>query len=422
MSGRKDASNLFGVKTNQKWVPLWSAGASWNVSDEPFYRVRWLPYLKLRTTFGYNGNIDKNVAAYLTSRVSPFPNTFGEIYARVVNPPNPELRWERVKTINFGIDFRSKNNRISGSLDYYIKNGIDLIGNVELAPSTGISGVVSLMGNTAKTKSKGIDLVLKSQNLKGAFNWNTTFLLSWTKNKVTDYTADISSVRSLVNPRGITPKVGSPINALYSYKWAGLDTEGNPQGYIKGKLSENYSGIVNSTDENELVFSGSLVPTVFGALLNRFNWKQFSFSFNISYKFGYYLRRNSISYTSLFGGSTPGHKDFEKRWQKPGDENHTDVPSMIYPGDYFRDQFYLNSSALVIPGDHIRLQDIQLSYTFNKKLLANTPLSNIRVYLYASNLGMLWRKNKEGIDPDYLGSIYAFPPSKSYAAGINFNF
>lgn len=423
ISGRRDASNLFGVKTNQKWVPLWSAGAAWNASDEGFYHISWLPELKLRLTYGYNGNIDKNVTAFLTTRLSPYPNDYGELNASIVNPPNPDLSWEKVKVINAGVDFGTKNNRISGSVEFYVKNGLDLIGNEQLAPSTGISGIIKLMGNSANTQSHGIDLVLNTQNIEGRrFNWNTSFLFSWVKNKVTAYNAQIASINSYVVPFGLTPKVGGPITALYSYKWAGLDSAGNPRGYLDGKISEDYSSIMSSSDLSNLAYSGSSSPTIFGGLLNTFNWQQISLSFNITYKLGYYFRRTSIDYSDLFGGLSPGSKDFDKRWQRPGDETKTNVPSMIYPAGYNRDQFYLNSSTLVTSGDQVRLQDIQMSYTLGQKMLKRSPFHSIKVYLYINNLGILWRANKYDIDPDYSSSLYAYPPSKSFAAGVNIDF
>jgi TonB-linked SusC/RagA family outer membrane protein len=422
ISGRRDASNLFGVKTNQKWVPLWSSGVAWDASGESFYHINWLPKLKLRITYGYNGNIDKNVTAFLTSRLSPYPNDFGEPNATIVNPPNPDLSWEKVKVVNAGVDFGTKNNRISGSIEFYIKNGLDLIGNEQLPPSTGISGAIKFMGNSANTQSHGIDLVLNSRNIVGKFNWNTSFLLSWEKNKVTSYRAQIASINSYVVPFGLTPKVGGPITALYSYKWAGLDSVGNPKGYLDGKVSEDYTSIMSSSNFSNLVYSGSSAPTIFGGLLNTFNWHQVSLSFDITYKLGYYFRRTSIDYSDLFGGASPGHKDFDKRWQHSGDEKRTNVPSMIYPANNNRGQFYSNSSTLVTRGDHVRLQNIQLNYTFNQKQLRSIPCQNIRVYVYADNLGILWRANKYGIDPDYASSLYTYPPSKGFAAGINIDF
>src|SRR5690606_22514915 len=101
-SGRIDQSNLFGVNTNQKSVPLWSIGAAWDISKEPFYSFEFLPYLKLRGSYGFNGNIDKTVSAYTTARFFSNNSITGYNYVIVDNPPNPELRWEKIKIFNTG--------------------------------------------------------------------------------------------------------------------------------------------------------------------------------------------------------------------------------------------------------------------------------------------------------------------------------
>lgn len=104
-SARLDQTNLFGVKTNQKGVPLWSVGASWAIDKESFYQSDWLPGLKLRLTYGYNGNVDKSLSAYTTALFSGSTAPAGFANAGIVNPPNPELRWEKTGILNAGIDF-----------------------------------------------------------------------------------------------------------------------------------------------------------------------------------------------------------------------------------------------------------------------------------------------------------------------------
>src|SRR5690606_26938096 len=115
-SARLDQSNLVGVRTNQKGVPLWSAGAAYTLSSEDFYDMDWLPYLKLRASYGYNGNANKSVTAYTTVRYDDGRFTRSRLpYARITNPPNPELRWEKVKVVNLGVDFALRKNVISGT-------------------------------------------------------------------------------------------------------------------------------------------------------------------------------------------------------------------------------------------------------------------------------------------------------------------
>ncbi|MNY46196.1 hypothetical protein D3C86_1813540 [compost metagenome] len=120
------------------------------------------------------------------------------------------------------------------------------------------------------------------------------------------------------------------------------------------------------------------------------------------------------------------HKDFAQRWQKAGDENRTNVPSMGgYSGDDGRDRFYNGSSATVLKGDHIRLQDISLSYDFDISSWKNIPLKQFQLYLYANNLGILWKANDAGLDPDLVptaGERLSSPLPKSFSFGLKASF
>lgn len=416
-SARRDASNLLGVHTNQRWVPLWSAGASWEINKERFYNVKWLPNLKFRATYGYNGNIDNSVTALLTAQLAS-NNRFGETYANVVNPPNDDLRWEKVRMINLALDFASANRRLSGSLEWFVKKGTDLFGMAPMEPS---SGLTTFKGNTADMKGQGFDLSLETVNVTGALVWKTNWLLSHAWDKITSYKVKQPSIGSYVTTSN-TPREGGPVDALYSFRWAGLDQFGDPLGYVGDKTSKDYSKLVTNSDTG-MVYNGSRIPKIFGAIRNSFSWKQFTFSFNISFKFNYYFRRRSIYYTDLFSSNVrQGHKDFEARWQQPGDENRTTIPAMVYPTVLNRDNFYTYSEVLVEKGDHIRLRDIQLDYTFDRNHWRRLPFRRLQVYAYAQNLGILWRANKKGIDPEYAAAITDYPPSIQLSFGTRISF
>jgi hypothetical protein len=169
-----------------------------------------------------------------------------------------------------------------------------------------------------------------------------------------------------------------------------------------------------------LIFKGSVNPPVFGSWRNSFYWKQWGLSFNILYKFGYVFRRNSMFYYPFYKNASPGHPDYERRWQHPGDEKYTNVPSIESPpGNQQRDQFYQYSEVLVVKGDHIRLQDIQLSYEWDKGGHCRLPVQMIRLYLYANNIGILWKANRYGIDPDYVQGI---PAPRTLAFGVKIDY
>jgi TonB-linked SusC/RagA family outer membrane protein len=419
-SARIDRSNLFGVDFNNKGVPLWSAGLAWQVNRESFYHVEALPELRLRLTYGYNGNINKSLSAYTTAGYyNGSDSQSGLPYATIVNPPNPELSWERIRNTNFGVDFSTRNHRLSGTVEYFIKQGIDLIGITAYAPSTGIR---TFTGNAAQTKGTGIDISLESRNLTGAFYWTTNLLFSRITDKVTKYDQQSSTALYLQQGNyGFYPMEGRPLFSIYSYRWGGLDpATGDPQGYLpSGVLSKSYTAILNGTRPQDLVYNGPSKPPVFGALRNTFGYGGFSLSFNISYKFGYYFRRPSIRYGADQGLNSM-HADYSLRWQQPGDEAFTQVPSLSLTNQTARDDLYTYSEALVEKADHIRLQDVQFSFSPKGRKGGFLQEHPVQIYLYATNLGILWKQTHSGLDPDYSSATY--PAQRTIAGGIRFTY
>jgi TonB-linked SusC/RagA family outer membrane protein len=416
ISGRKDGANLFGARTNEKMTPLWSMGLGWDVGREAFYHAgNWLPELRLRTSYGFNGNV-YNGSAYMTGMYATNPLTGLPSIINII-PENDQLRWEKVKILNVGVDFVAKRSRISGSIEYFDKRGMDLIESANVAPQT---GYVNIRKNTASTKTTGFDIVLKGKILNEGLKWESTLLFSQLKDKIISYDLkpDASSV-ILRTATGLLYVQGKPIRGLLSYKWAGLDpTNGAPRGYLKGNVSTDYTGIINNFNPDSLVFHGSASPTVYGSLRNDFFFKGFSLSLNITYKFGYYFRRPSInlSYPNVLNGGT--NRDYVKRWQQTGDELVTNVPSLVYPANSSRNDFYQYSEVLVERGDHLRLQDIRLEYMVPSKR------RQIQVYAYLSNLGIIWRANRYKLDPDifHLSNSHDLPRPFSCTFGIQTNF
>ncbi|WP_185974270.1 SusC/RagA family TonB-linked outer membrane protein [Litoribacter populi] len=404
-SARKDASNLFGVEANQRGVPLWSVGSSWVVSSEKFYNASWLPFLKLRATYGFNGNIDKNVSAYTTAMYMPgSANALSGLrYLQIVNPPNPNLRWERIHITNLALDFESKNRLISGSLEYYYKQGLDLIGDSPFPTSTGID---RFRGNFGATESHGLDVQLVTNILKGRFGWQTYFFHSMIREKVISYDLEAVSRDYVAYGSGALggsplPREGFPRYSVFSYAWAGLDPNtGAPRGYINNEPSTNYAGIFSNTQPEDLIYHGPGRPTNFGSVRNDFSFGNFSLSVNVSYRLGYYFRRPTVDYMALLQGRIT-HEDFARRWTEPGDELITNVPSMPTTLNNNRQAFYNVSEVRIEKGDHVRLQDVRLSYTIGKEKLKTLPFRRLEVYGYANNLGILWKETDAVADPDF---------------------
>ncbi|MBN8880600.1 SusC/RagA family TonB-linked outer membrane protein [Chitinophaga sp. 212800010-3] len=416
-SARRDASNLFGLKTNDQWNPFWSAGIAWKLSNEKFYKVDFLPYLNLRATYGFSGNIDPAMVAVNTIRFLPNTSFFtGTPYASFNNYYNPLLKWETSKMLNLAVDFRLRNERLTGSIEYYHKKGINLFGMAPMDYTTGVDPY--MLRNVASMKGNGWDIQLRSVNIDRSFKWSTILNFSLYKDEIVDYYLERTLAQEYVNVSSppISGVNGKPVYAIYAYQWAGLDPNtGEAQGYLNGEVSKDYYSIIGTeTKVEDLKYFGSAIPTKFGSLINAVSYKNISLQLGVSFKFGYWFRRNSINYTDLFN-SWRGHSDYALRWLKPGDEAYTDVPVNQYRTNYNRDAFYSGSSVLVEKGDHIRLQYINLAYDFK---LSAKGIKGLQLFFNANNLGILWKANNAGIDPDFSLGYNILKTPANYSLGL----
>ena len=422
ITGRTDGSNILGASTNDKWKPLWSAGLSWNLFKEEFFKINIFDALRLKATYGYSGNVDLRKSAVPVS--TAFNDYTTGLPAQTIDDLNdPQLRWEQVRQFSLGMEFALKKNVLSGSLEYYHKRSTDLLGFTPYDYTTwGTFHMITK--NVASIQSKGIDLILNSKNIDRVLKWNTGFLLNLNRDKTLEYfTPDAGRLSNTVTDgASVIPVIGKPLYAIAAYKWGGLDEQGRPQGYLNGEKSLNYYAIVleaaTKGAEGPLKYFGSAVPTVSGGFNNSFSYKSVSLSINMTYRLGYYFRKNTYSDEGLINYGV-GNADFSKRWKKPGDELTTNIPVFEYPiSDYYREYIYPFSEIHVLKGDHVRLQYINLSYSLSKLSLRKLPVQNVQIYANASNVGIIWRANKEKLDPDYDGVLH---PPKTFALGLRVN-
>lgn len=430
-SMRKDMSSEFGQGTNNSATPYYSVGGSWNINNESFYHVSLFPMLKFRATFGYNGNVNPLVTAnplitYINYGNDGIPFAAVEASGSV---SNPLLRPEKTGIWNFGVDFGMRGNRLSGSLEYYNKKTKDLLTTGALDASTGYTNAIY---NTGNINGYGVDFTLNSLNFQTEkFKWNSNFLFSYNRVKVTKlFASTVNTAGSVVSNSSSSYNEGFDLSRMFGYRSAGLDPlTGDPRGYVNGEvvsISANtagnaaYNAIQNGAVADARYF-GSAVPVFFGSFRNTFTYGDFSLSANIMYKLGYFFRRplsQVVNYSSLYSnnGVLQG-AEYANRWQQPGDELNTNVPSASFSStDQFRDNFYYYSETNVLKGDHIRLQELNLGYAFGNK--KKSFIKNPRVYANVTNLGIIWKANDQGIDPE----VFDYPNPRTYSFGFSANF
>lgn len=414
---RWDASNLFGVKTNQRGVPLWSIGLSENLL--PYFHLadNSIGLLRLRGSYGVSGNINNTISSLPTMRLENFDFISGLPYGILTSAGNPSLRWEKLTTFNLGLDFAMFSNRLRGSLDFYNKNGKDLIGPDFLDPTSGIisqdgSYLIDNRINYADLNSKGIDLSLSFNALnKDDFSWTVDLLWSYTINRILNYKASKSAVGSNYIS-GTLPKEGFSKDALFSWKYNGLDPSSGQLITPAGDM--DYSGYYRNAKFEDLLQTGLAFPPYQGSVRNSFRFKRLTLSALLEWKNGFNFRRSSIDYTRLLSSATT-HVDYENRWKQAGDELITQIPSFPKTRNSSRDALFTGSEVLIEKGDFLRLSSLNLSYRFKSARHTKFEMNGI---LQVQNVGILWRANNKGIDPESVRSTY--PRQRTYTLGLQF--
>ncbi|WP_081164633.1 TonB-dependent receptor plug domain-containing protein [Niastella populi] len=398
-SARKERSNLFGTVTNRSFIPLLSCGLAWQLSAERFYRLKWLPVARFSITYGHTGNPPYNALAQRTLDYAGY-NTNGDPFAFINSIGMSSLLWEKVRNIHIGFNARTFNDRIELSVNWYGKKARNVVSYIALNPTSGNN---TLTGNYAGMASNNLDVVVETKNILRLFRWNTAFQLSVVKDRVTKVEDTLLPAWMYCDPEYITAVKGKPLYGLFSFDFKGLDNAGNPL----GNKGIDYVNMVTANGDSDLVYNGRATPGIFGSITNDFSYKQFNLSVTLLYKLNYYFRRQSVNYYKLYLGQSAGSADFRQRWQQPGDEETKTVPSMPVTRrpDLNRDIFYNYSSVLTEKADHLRLQNIQLSYNLEGSVLKKLHLRMANFFLNCSNAGIIWRANKRGIDPDQLTGL-----------------
>lgn len=400
-SWRHDKSNLFGKDKSAQNKPVWSVGGKWIVKEENFMsKVDWLSDLAIRATYGVTGNAPQpgTAASYnilKSDASSEYVTGTGLI---ISTPGNSKLTWESTETVNLGIDYGFLHNRLTGSIDLYSRKTKDLLGNLATNIFTGYQSIV---GNFGALQNKGIDLSLTSLNIDAKdIIWTTTLSLGYNKNKITklEYPGAFVTGPDMVNQRYV---VEHPAYALFAYKYAGLNTDGDPQIYQKDGTTTSDPNISKAED---LVYKGTAQPVWTGGLSNTASYKGFTLMLNISYNLGHVMRRDVNSYWTepLFNNV---NAEFVDRWKEAGDEKKTNIPRYIGSLDednQRRTSYYSNADINVFSASYMKIRDISLAYSLPKFLLSPAKLKEVTFRFQVSNL-MLWKANKYGIDPEFQG-------------------
>lgn len=422
-----------GFSSNNKSAVFPSVALGWVISNEEWFNVPHLDYLKLRAGYGVSGNQTSRYSS-LARVNSSIGYIFGDgatgaMRQELASMENSNLKWEKTAGLNFGIDFALLKNRITGNIEYYSTKTNDLLYAVSI-PS--ITGFTSIMSNVGEIKNRGFELTINSRNIVTKdFEWTSMFNLSTNSNEITKLAGlDTDGDGKEDDLTSSSLFIGESLSAIYDYTIDGIWQVGDniPEGYHPGNYKIVDINEDGKIDENDRSIIGKNDPSMRMGLLNSFKYKDFTLSFFLNAIIGgskSYLGKNS--YAELVNDNTLRHNRLTEQvdnfWTP---SNPGGIYALYNANPAINPYRYENRSFL-------RLQDITLSYDLPREWMQKIHIDGINVYVSAKNL--LTITGWHGWDPEpnmtysdingqsrTTGSCYDNRPvMKSITLGFNIN-
>ncbi|XRE44025.1 Outer membrane TonB-dependent transporter, utilization system for glycans and polysaccharides (PUL), SusC family [Tenacibaculum discolor] len=400
-SYRQDDTSQFGkdFRTGE----FYSFGGSWSIFKEDFLSdVDWLSNLRLRASYGELGNINIPGGFFPSSFLFGGSNfndvTLSPVEGNASNLPgstliDPFLTWESSATTNIGLDFGFFNNNFTGSVEYFKRNSVDLVQDLQTAPSPGIP---FFRTNAGELENRGWEVtlngnIINKENLQWSLGGNFTLLEN-----------ELIKLNPFFDRRINGTKLwipGSSIQEFYIREWAGVDPATGDALWYKDELDANGNvtgkTTTNQYDEATRYQTGkSSIPDIQGGFNTSLRYKNFDLSLLFNFSFGAYLLDTDYSglIANFSGTGSSAHPDNFKAWQQPGDI--TDFPRLTTANNNFNN----SSTRFLFKNDFIRMKNISVGYNLPSDVLNNIGLSKVRLYILGENM-FTWQSH-EGIDPE----------------------
>ena len=439
---RYEGTNRLGKSRQSRWLPTWNVSAAWDLSNEKFMErtKSWLSQVKFRASYSLTADTGPswvtNADAIFMTKNSWRPFTSAaETQIYISSLGNSELTYEKKHEWNFGVDLSFLKERIALTFDIYGRNNYDLIGRTY---TQGAGGEIAKYANVADMESKGIEVGLSTVNIdKAGFQWTSDLIFSRATNKITSLEVASRAV-DLVTGLGYAIE-GYPVRSIFSYKFAGLNSEGLPQVY--NEYGQVTVGEVNFQETENLkdflVYEGPSDPTFYGSFNNTFSykskkWGALSLDLFITYAGGNVVRLDPV-FSAGYSDLSALPREFKNRWMVAGDESVTNIPVIAsrnqvdrYGGTTLRTAYnaYNYSTERIAKGDFIRLKEVALTYLFPDNWLKKTFINKASLKVAATNLCLLYADKKlNGQDPEFINSGgVAAPISKQFTATLRLGF
>lgn len=419
---RADGSSVFGA--NHKWGYFPSAAIAWNLHKESFVQsVPWINEAKIRVSYGQIGNQAIDPYGSLATADNAFyvsngASLVGYLPGTVL--PNPDLRWETTTTFNTGIDFSLIEHRLSGSIDYYQSNTIDLLVNRSVPNVLGYSSIPTNLG---EIENRGIEASVTGFIISNnQLTWSVTANFSKNKNKLVKGVLQDPETGEYIDDIANRWFIGKPVNIYYDYQFDGIwqlgdDIANSAQpnarpGDVKVADLSGPEGIpdgIITTDDRTIIRRD---PKWIGSVSTSLRYKGFELSADL-YTVQGVTRFNEFYAEYNYGGMLTGVLNGIKRdyWTPENPSNTMFRPHVASYTPYFSALKYKDAS-------YLRLRNVTISYNLPKKWIKTAGLSDVKIYVAGDNL---WTKT------DYLSyspesEPDSYPETRNYTFGVNINF
>ena len=414
-SVRRDGSSVFGQ--DNRWGTFWSVGGSWSITKENFMKGAsiWLSQLKLRASYGVNGN--DNISpyrAYGTYSTVTYNNFVGMSPSR---PENPSLSWEKNKTWNVGLDFGFIDDRITGSVDFYSRVTDDMLLSKQVPYTTGFS---SNFMNIGSIRNNGVEFQIEGILVRNAdFLWTAGFNIAFNRSKVLDLGgSEFLTTSDSRNSSSTSTRIveGKGLYTFYLRDWYGVNPSNGD-----GLWYDENGKLTNSASKARYIYTGSPEPKATGGFNTSLSWKGFNLSAYFDFVAGnkVLVSNNYIDdgYDMTVNTSTLALN----YWKKPGDTGVSPKPVAGNPGRYFVGY----STRFLQDGSYLRIKDVTLSYNVPEAFLKNTKVFK-GAKVYVSTLNPYTFHHLDALDPEVgiLGNVLPGANSmvKSLIGGVEISF